>query len=67
MFQIPIRNSDFSKNLDEQEPNIIETYKGFENMNINNTKNNYSNQDINKDINNNYTNQYQSDIFKIFS
>ena len=65
-YNVPNTNKkpDFSKNLDEQEPSIIETYKGFENMNINNTKNNYSNQDINKDINNNYTNQYQSDILK---
>lgn len=59
-YNVPNTNKtpDFSKNLDEQEPSIIETYKGFEKMNLNK----YSNQDINKDINTTYTNQYQSDI-----
>tara|TARA_A100001015_G_scaffold253711_1_gene294080 strand:- start:1734 stop:2627 length:894 start_codon:yes stop_codon:yes gene_type:complete len=65
-YNVPNTNKkpDFSKNLDEQEPSIIETYKSFENMNINNTNNNYNNQEISKDINNKYVNQYQSDILK---
>lgn len=54
------KTPDFSKNLDQQEPSIIENYKGIEKMNLNS----YNNQDINKDINTTYINQYQSDILK---
>lgn len=61
-YNVPNTNKtpDFSKNLDQQEPSIIENYKGIEKMNLNN----YNNQDINKEINTTYINKYQSDILK---